>query len=218
MLVSLDAEKGVVTIYGAAVIKIPITQMNKLRQVLRGKEVQYVQEVVPATGDEVLDLIQQMVDAGEVNTQPDPAEVSDGKLWMRATGSGQLYLPLNKKIKLQFEHPGEFVCLDTLGYDIFEKFPQVKALLDRKKLEVVSTSRMNQIKRLEAERVRQREQREFGYLVRDRDERTGWGDSKWMEVSSYQKEDEFYSEQERLVREMGLGKPESGDGQEEGDE
>jgi len=167
MLVSVDADKGTVTVYGATVVTVPITQHHKLIGMLRGKTVQYISDVVEVSGQEVLSMIEDLANSGEINMSASAAEIGDGRLWMRATGSGQLYLPLTNKLKLNFQHPGDFISLDKLGYDVADRFAVVKALLDRGKLEIVNTVKMNRIKSKVAERIAEREDKLFGNLIVD---------------------------------------------------
>lgn len=166
MLVSVDVDKGIVTVYGNTIVKVPITQINKLATLLRGKTVQYVSEVTEVDGDEVLDMVREIADSGDFNA-PAPEEVGDGRLWMRATGSGQLYLKLDERLKLQFQHPGDFIPLEKVGYDVAERFPVVQSLLKKQKLQIVSTAKMNEIKRQVAEVMAEREEKIYGDMIVD---------------------------------------------------
>ncbi len=221
MLVSVDTDRGVVTVYGAAIITIPINQFAKLRAMLSGKRVQYISEVTDASGDDVLEMIGEMAGTQTFTTRTAAPIDTDGKLWMRATGSGQLYLPLDGRKPLKFENPSEFICLDKIGYDIAEKHYTVNALLKKGKLEIVTTSRMHQIKRIEAQKQAEKEEKMYGNLIVKDDVRADkYRDTisskyaikgEYMEIDSTQKASEFISDDIKTAIAQGWGKPDPED-------
>jgi hypothetical protein len=166
MLVSVDADKGTVTIYDSTVMTVPFNQIHKLKPLLIGKTVSYISEVELVSGRDIIDMVEDIAASGEYVSEPDE-DAGDGRLWLRATGSGQMCVPLDGKRKLLFEHRGDFISLDKYGYDLSDRYPVVKSLLKKGKLELCNTVRMNKIKRIEAERQALREEQSLGSLIVD---------------------------------------------------
>lgn len=164
MLVSVNPDQGTVTVYGATNFTVPISDYHKLTAMLSGQVVQYVTEVVLANGEEVLDMLADLSYGGGYKKTPTSIP-SDGRLWIRATGSGILFHRLDAQTKFDFRSPIDFVSLDKYGYDIAERFPIVQHLLAKKKLEIVDTPTMNRIKKEHAIKMKKRDDELYGSIL-----------------------------------------------------
>ena len=154
MLVSVDSDTGTVTLYGKTVITLPITQSKQLRTFLAGKNVQYVSEVTPASGDEILEMLAEL--AADPNIRVAPSAPTDGRLWLHATGSGYMNIPI---AKMRFDGPEDFKEMSRLGLDILERHPILQELIDKKKLAIVTTEQRKHLLMIAAKRKEELEAR-----------------------------------------------------------
>lgn len=223
MLVSVDDQKGTVTIYGKTVITVPISHAAKLRPLLSGKIVQYVSEVTPVTGEDVLELLAEMSQDPSI-VAPVSKTDADGRLWMYAKGSGYLNIPA---LKMKFEGPFDFKSLDKLGYDYAEKNPLVQDLMDKNLLGMCGTGEMNRLKSDSAKKQAQRADMSMrnsdgssiivdtsGGVIKSQPSRPeGYSnfDPESIAIDSMTETENYSSEEKRLIEEMGWGKAEDDD-------
>jgi hypothetical protein len=212
MLVSVDAQKGQVTVYGKTIVTVPISHAAKLRALLSGKTVQYVTEVEEVSGEEVLDLVAGLSSHPAVDQSAWPTTQGDGRLWLHATGSGYLNLP---NPVLIFKGKMDFKSLDDLGHDLPERFPVIQSLIDQGKLAVVDTAEKLRLTRVAHEQAMAFEERKslnsdgtdimvdtYGGKMRANPNAM----KDFFEVDSQQPSEDFMSEDAKVALQMGWGK------------
>lgn len=212
MLVSVDAQKGQVAIYGKTVVTVPISHAAKLRALLVGKTVQYISEVEEVSGEDVLDLVAQVSGQAADEGTIWPAASSDGRLWLHATGSGFLNIP---NPVLTFKGKMDFKSIDELGHDIADRFPVIRSLIYQGKLAIVDTAEKLRLTHLAHRKQIEFEERKLlnadgTDIVVD----THGGKIKansnamkeFFEVDGNQPAEEFMSEDARVALQMGWGK------------
>jgi hypothetical protein len=230
MLVSVDTVNGIVTVYAKSVISVPISQAHKLRSLLSGKTVQYESETLETSGDEVLEMIGDLLNDPTVARGPKKSSTfdSDGRQWLHAKGSGFMNIPA---AKMKFDGPADFKLLEKLGYNVFETHPILQELMDKGMLAVVSTSQMNRLKQMSAEKRAKFEEKmmlnsDGSDIIVDThastvDPRTGrvkrQMGTEFEEVRADDPEDNFKTEEEKIVDQYGFGRqPEPGEEDDQG--
>jgi hypothetical protein len=180
-IVIVNSDLGYISVIGDSIHEIAFGDWAQLQSALAGKVVQYVSEVTDVYGDEILAMLATLPlpevpyvpknrpsRASTAASSPDsvPEFKDDGRLWLHATGSGQLNIPLDGERRLKFQGRGDFIDLSTSG-DLRSKFPIVQSLLDSGKLEVIGTAAMKTIKAEVRKKNAEHEQRLWGDLIVD---------------------------------------------------
>jgi hypothetical protein len=119
LLVLVDAENQTVTLMGAYNVTIPLHDFHLLNVFVAGRSVIYVSQAEEVDGGDVVDLVSAIAEEAE-EQQHEP-------VYLHYVGEG--YKRFND-IKVTFSGIKDAKQLNKLGYDVFEKSPQlVKSLL-----------------------------------------------------------------------------------------
>lgn len=129
LIVLLDVESGFVHLFGAFNRQLPVHDLYLLKPFLQGRNVIWVSEIAEVPGEEALEILEAVAEQTE-RPKGEPLfihTILEG--WHRATD-----------VKVTFAGPKDCKPLDKLGYDIFEKSPQLSKMLMDGDIEIITES------------------------------------------------------------------------------
>jgi hypothetical protein len=119
MLVYVDPESRTVSLIEGKTVKVfPVSYIALISKEIEGKDVVYVSETLNTTGDEVINLLNEMAES-------DMAEsISSGTLYLRYTSRSKCLVNYNGK-SIYFEGKYDLKPLNMLPQEILEKCPTI---------------------------------------------------------------------------------------------
>jgi len=128
IIVLIDTEQRVVRLFGKFQREIPFQHAFSLPSLLYGQEVLYVNNVERAEGEDVVNLLAQMIT---------PEDSCKERLFIRCRTNDFIHVP---ELKFRFNGPKDTKAIDVIGWDLFERSGTLRRLLEQDKLEILSES------------------------------------------------------------------------------
>ena len=129
IIVLIDAENRAVRLYGKYNRIVPFSYAFILPSLLNGERVLYVTSVEEVQGEDVIDVLAQIV-----TEQDYPQE----KLYIRSKQDGYIRIPEIKG--LVFSGPKDAKPVETIGWDLFDRSNALRKLLIQDKVEIMLES------------------------------------------------------------------------------
>lgn len=135
IVVLIDIESGTVSLFGKYNKTLSIHDVFLLQAYIDGENVIYVLQAEEAEGSDVAAFVQDIANQSDFEKE---------KQYIRYIGEGYKRI---SDIKLTFAGPKDAKMLERIGYDIFQKSPQLKKMLQDGEIEVLSESEVKRLKK-----------------------------------------------------------------------
>jgi hypothetical protein len=199
-----EEEEEVTVINGKIVTKLTISDISKISDMLSGKKVHYVSEISEVDGDDIVELCLS-INSQEQNEDDD----NSGEKWIHATGNGVV----NMK-GISFNGPDDFKPLSKVSAALENYY--VQRLIQKGKLEIVSTEKMKIIRkqnRNRRQKIDEKEDAGLSELIVDlpvseytKSAMYKRKDMPSIEVNGDDSDDKFISDEQKNVLKNGWGK------------
>lgn len=192
LIVLIDPDEQLVHLYGAYNKCIPMRDLFILKAFIEDKEVIYVSQAEETDGNNIVSLVEEVVNSSELPPSP--------KRFLKYNKDGYRRV---SDIKLTFSGPKDVKSLDTLGTDVFERSPMLRAMLLDGEVEILTEEEVRSIKKKRPDP--KAEARRLDSILLDNHEDAENIDNIFTDENEIKEDEEVMTEAEEMIR-RGFGK------------
>lgn len=149
IIVLIDIESRVVRLFGKCNKIIPFSMAFVLPSLLSGQEVLYISDVQRVAGEDVVNLLTQVITEDDLPTE---------NLYIRSKSEGYVRIP---ELKITFSGSKDAKLIEKIGWDLFERSGTLRNLILQDKVEILTETEAKALRKRLDPRSKEKAEREL---------------------------------------------------------